>query len=106
MMFGQLRVWDVFIPSPTPIPQWFTFDLGVKARLSRFKFHHQYNTAHYVAGDPKVMEVYGSNNPNPDGSWDSWILGTFESIKPSGLASGWTEEYTVCLLRWGGFRIS
>lgn len=99
------RLWDDVWATPgvgcfhtkpnTPIPQWFTFDLGVKARLSRFKFHHQYNTAHYVAGDPKVMEVYGSNNPNPDGSWDSWIfLGTFESIKPSGLASGWTEEDT------------
>ena len=38
------------------------------------------------------MEVYGSNDPNPDGSWDSWtLLGTFESIKPSG-GSGWTSE--------------
>ncbi|MEA4917885.1 DUF5000 domain-containing lipoprotein [Proteiniphilum sp.] len=84
----------------TGIPQWFTFDLGAKARLSRFKFHHRLagssgagSDGQYSAGDPQIMEVYGSNNPNPDGSWDSWtLLGTFESIKPSGLASGWTTE--------------
>lgn len=84
----------------TGIPQWFTFDLGVQARLSRFKFHHRMASSggdasdgQYSAGDPRKMEVYGSNAPNPDGSWDeSWtLLGSFESIKPSG-GSGWTTE--------------
>ena len=84
----------------TGIPQWFTFDLGVQARLSRFKFHHRHASSsgsasdgQYSAGDPRKMEVYGSNAPNPDGSWDdSWtLLGSFESIKPSG-GSGWTSE--------------
>lgn len=38
------------------------------------------------------MEVYGSNNPAADGSWDSWtLLGQFESVKPSGDAK-WTSE--------------
>lgn len=84
----------------TGIPQWFTFDLGVRARLSRFIFHHRLagnsgaNTdGQYSAGDPRVMEIYGSNAPNPDGSWESWtLLGLFESIKPSGQTSGSTTE--------------
>jgi hypothetical protein len=84
----------------TGIPQWFTFDLGVKASLSRFKFYHRVASSsgsasdgQYSAGDPRVMEVYGSNAPNADGSWDSWtLIGRFESVKPSGQASGWTSE--------------
>lgn len=84
----------------TGIPQWFTFDLGVKSSLSRFKFYHRLASSNataadgqYAAGDPRVFEIYGSNAPNPDGSWDSWtLLGTFESIKPSGQESGWTTE--------------
>ena len=79
----------------TGIPQWFTIDLGVSARLSRFKFYHRYSTGsagQYSAGDPKIIEVYGSNEPASDGSWDSWTsLGEFQSIKPSGDAE-WTDE--------------
>lgn len=76
----------------TPIPQWFTFDLGAQARLSRFKVHHRANYA-YVAGDPKVFEIWGSNNPASDGSWDSWTqMGTFESIIPSGEETPTTED--------------
>lgn len=93
-------VWDggsVFHTKPnTGIPQWFTFDLGVTARLSRFKFYHRSTGSTdgaYYAGDPKVIEVYGSNDPNPDGSWDSWtLLGSFESKKPSGEDSPTTED--------------
>lgn len=101
------RLWDdiwgttaAFHTKPnTGIPQWFTIDLGQKARLSRFKFHHRYASSNgassdgqYSAGDPRTMEVYGSNQPNSDGSWDSWtLLGTFESIKPSG-DPRWTSE--------------
>ncbi|WP_298648081.1 DUF5000 domain-containing lipoprotein [uncultured Proteiniphilum sp.] len=85
----------------TGIPQWFTFDLGVKASLSRFKFYHRLasgtgasgSDGQYSAGDPRVMEVYGSNAPDPDGSWDNWtLIGQFESVKPSGQASGFTSE--------------
>jgi hypothetical protein len=94
-------VWNVTNPvfhtkPNTGIPQSFTFDLGVEARLNRFRFHHRYSTGvdgQYNAGDPKTMEIYGSNNPASDGSWDSWqYLGTFESIKPSGEASFTNED--------------
>lgn len=84
----------------TNIPQWFTFDMGQSARLSRFKLHHRLaggngsgSDGQYSAGAPQMWEVYGSNNPKPDGSWDdSWtLLGKFESIKPSGDPK-WTTE--------------
>jgi len=100
---GMKDLWDdvwgggnVFHTKPnTGIPQWFTFDLGVTARLSRFKFYHRDGgiAGAYYAGDPEVIEVWGSNNPPPNGSWDSWtLLGHFESVKPSGAATPTAED--------------
>ncbi len=104
---GMINVWDdvwglgspVFHTKPnTGMPQWFTFDLGLEARLSRFKFYHRYTEggtdAAYYAGDPEILEIWGSNNPNPDGSWDnSWtLMGHFQSVKPSGEAKPTAED--------------
>lgn len=101
---GLFNLWDgiwnvgspVFHTKPgTPIPQWFTFDMGVKAQLSRFKFYHRRgrNDGAYTIADPQIFEVWGSNDPNPDGSWDSWMkLGDFRSIKPSGEDEPKTNE--------------
>lgn len=77
-------------PSEPKMPQWFTFDLGAESLLSRFKFYHRAGTSgFYRGGDPKRFEIWGSNNPNVDGSWDSWILlGSFTSVKPSGRPVG------------------
>ncbi len=101
-VWGVNAAGNIFHTKPIAgnMPQWFTFDLGVKARLSRFKFYHRLagnsgagTDGQYSAGDPRIIEIYGSNAPDPDGSWDSWtLLGQFESIKPSGQASGWTTE--------------
>lgn len=79
------------------IPQWFTFDLGVTARLSRIVVYNRSSGATYIynAGSIKEWEIFGSMNPNPDGSFDSsWIPMRKEpckSFKPSGLPVG---EYT------------
>lgn len=92
--FSTQVLWDgnnrvestIFHTAPgTGIPQHFTFDMGVPAMLSRFlmysRLNHEYRFNH-----PKVFELWGSNSPNPDGSWESWtLLGTYNSIKPSGL---------------------
>lgn len=99
------NVWDVANPvfHTKPIagnmPQWFTFDLGDTIHLSRFKLYHRRGKASggtdgaFYAGDPKVIEIYGSNNPAPDGSWDSWtLLGHFTCIKPSGQTAPTTED--------------
>ncbi|MBV8251965.1 MAG: DUF4959 domain-containing protein [Chitinophaga sp.] len=83
------------------MPAWFTFDMGYQTTLSRFKLYHRSGTSGaYVGGDPKVFEIYGSNNPNPDGSWDgSWqLLGTFNSIKPTpGTAVSAEDKTFACV---------
>lgn len=105
--FGLTNLWDniwgtsaAFHTKPnTGIPQWFTIDLGVKAILSRFKFHHRLaggggagTDGQYSGGDPEILEVYGSNAPVSNGTWESWTkLGQFQSVKPSGQAK-WTNE--------------
>jgi hypothetical protein len=49
------------------------------------------------------MEVWGSIDPNPDGSWDdSWTyLATAESKKPSGLPIGQFSEEDNQILNEG-----
>lgn len=79
----------IFHTAPgTGIPQHFTFDMGVKANLSRFLMYSRLDRE-YAFNHPKVFELWGSNDPAPDGSWESWtLIGTYNSIKPSGLPLG------------------
>lgn len=69
------------------IPQHFTFDMKRTIKLSRFKMWDRPGNQYiFAVGALKRFEVWGSTNPNPDGSWDSWtLLGSYEAIKPSGL---------------------
>lgn len=72
------------------MPQWFTFDMGRTALLSRYKFWHRGGIGGsiwaYTAAAPKKWEIWGTAEaPNPDGSWDGWtLLMECESYKPSG----------------------
>lgn len=80
------------VPFLSPIPQWFTFDLGAEASVSRLRLWHRAGW-YYDLGNLKHFEVYGSNDPDPDGSWDSWTeIGEFHSVKPSGLPLGETNQ--------------
>lgn len=77
-------------------PWWFTIDLGKQYFIGRMKMLS--SPAQSSGGaysfffqntSPKVFEVWGSNDPAIDGSWDSWtLLERFESVKPSGLPIG------------------
>jgi len=68
------------------LPVWFTVDFGEKVILSRFKLWHRPNREY---NSMKYFEIWGSNDPPLDGSFDNWILlGSFESFKPSGLPAG------------------
>ena len=70
-----------------PIP--WTMDLGQEAKLSRVIVWQRNGRYLYNHGNPRKFELWGSNDPNLDGSWDSWTkLGTFEGTKPSGLPLG------------------
>jgi hypothetical protein len=71
---------------------YFSWDMGVKAKLSRFKTWQRaaWEWKHH---GPKRFEIWGANNPNPDGSFDGWTkLIDGESKKPSGLPLGKTSD--------------
>src|SRR5690606_17701764 len=73
-------------------PHWFTFDMGVEASLSQLRIWQRSISEENLLfnnANMRLFEVWGSNDPNPNGSWDSWtklLDGT--SIKPSGLPMG------------------
>jgi hypothetical protein len=93
--YGWLEeyLWDENYNPPgfateSKIPCWFTFDSGSSSALSRFKVW-QANDRLYKLQSVKTFELYGSNNPNADGSWESWTkIGSYTSVKPSGLPVG------------------
>jgi hypothetical protein len=71
-------------------PQTITIDLGVTAKLSRYKiWQRKGSTYAYNFGNPRLWEVWGSVDPADDGSFDGWFkLRDCESVKPSGLPLG------------------
>lgn len=71
-----------------PLPVWFTFDTGVLNKLSKVRFWMPQDRIYRLEA-VKSFEVWGSENPAPDGSWDSWtLLRTCEVPKPSGSPVG------------------
>lgn len=90
------------------LPQWISIDLGVKAVFSRLAYHQAgTGNGHFYNGSaPKVVEIWGSNDPDRDGSWASWdSLGTFHSFKPSGLPKGQQsdEDYQYAVIQGEDF---
>ncbi len=77
--------------SGAPIPFQFTMDMGKSAKISRLKMwaRNDNRQQYFQATHPKEFELYGSNAPALDGSWDSWtLIGTYEGVRPSGLPFG------------------
>lgn len=83
-LFTQTRSW--YTQATSGVPQHFTIYLQDTYQLSRIKLWQRGgNDYYYQAANPRHFEVYGSVDPNPDGSWESWtLLATFENMKPSG----------------------
>src|SRR3546814_7952421 len=72
-------------------PGWFTIDMGQDVLLSRMQLFQRLLLP-YCNCWARNFEIWGSNAPDDDGSWDSWmLLGKFEFKKPSGLPG---FEYT------------
>lgn len=65
-------------------PQWFTFDMGALAKISRFRVHHYWR---YIMTGARKWEMWGRPDEPPlDGSIDGWYkLCDMEQKKPSGL---------------------
>jgi hypothetical protein len=65
---------------------WFSFDMGQVAQLSRFSWWHYADPGYFMNASMRSYELWGSTNPNPNGSWDGWVkLTDCMSVKPSGL---------------------
>ncbi len=80
--------------NPVTLPCTFTWDMGIKAKLSRMRlWPRNNNDDRWSKGHPRVFEIYGSLEPNPNGSLDaSWtLLGKFVCVQPSGngIADPW-----------------
>jgi hypothetical protein len=98
MWDGETVAWPSCAYTPPTItdqgPHSITFDLGQTAQLSRLVIWDYPETisarkTYFYRGNMKNFEIWGSANPNPDGSYDSWYkLGTYQSVKPSGLPYG------------------
>ncbi len=82
-------------------PVYFTVDLGVDAKLSRFKMWHRFGTFHYAHYNPKTFEVWGASEYKAGmledywkGSWtDDWFfLGDYVTLKPSGMDGPITND--------------
>ena len=90
-------------PDGPSTPEWmtFTFDMGAAYKLTRFRIHHRGGSWVFFHGQPRYFKLYGSKYESARGINDGlddvdprykWqYLGSFESIKPSGLPLG---EYT------------
>lgn len=102
----QRFLWDENYNPPgfateNKIPCWFTFDAGESASIDRFKVW-QANDRLYDRESVKAFELYGSNNPNSDGSWESWTkIGSYSSVKPSGLPVGQTTQADIDFAKAG-----
>lgn len=77
-----------------PRPHRFTFDLGVVAKLSRFKILQRKGDWLYGHGNPKEWVMYGSETaPDASGSMDGWVkLMDCFSVKPSELPAGQVSD--------------
>lgn len=75
--------------------QWFTIDLSRPTNLTRLKIWQAPDRL-YEKESVRKFEVWGSNDPNADGSWGSWtLITTCESYKPSGLPVGENNEADI-----------
>ena len=107
------KLWDGIVGSQniyytavnSGMPTWFTFDLGVTKRLSRFLYQQRNDAAivRWGHGNPRYFEIWGSaTTPNPNGSWEGWTkLMDVESVKPSGLPVGQNSDEDLALMYKG-----
>lgn len=84
------------------LPSSITIDLGRRYQLSRFVYWPRASSSttiqyNYIFGTThvKTFELWASNSPANDGSYDSWTkIGSFESIRPSGNTAPGNEYNT------------
>ncbi|MDR2382829.1 MAG: DUF4959 domain-containing protein [Prevotellaceae bacterium] len=71
------------------MPQWWTFDMGIKGKISRIKIWQRSGGYEYNHGNLKRFELWGTNDAANLGDWNAYTrLIECENIKPSGLPLG------------------
>ncbi len=90
---GYLSIANANTTESIELPNSLTIDLGVQASISRMQiWATRYSTLSDIYGPAHLyeFEIYGSNSPNANGSWDdSWTrLGQFTSSRPTGFGFG------------------
>ncbi|MBO9659006.1 MAG: hypothetical protein J7527_09290 [Chitinophagaceae bacterium] len=88
------KLWDNTYAAPgyatavAALPLSFTFDTGESTSINRLIYWMPSDRI-FNTDAAKSFEIWGSDAPAANGSWDSWtLLGTFNSVKPSGSAPG------------------
>lgn len=84
-------------PTTAKMGDSWTMSLGVTAKLSRFKIYQRMtNDQVYTGANIKSFELFGSPHPNVNENEDTWIyMGSYESIKPSGLPHGQVSDEDI-----------
>jgi hypothetical protein len=83
-------------------PQSVTIDIGVLGQISRVRLHQRMGNYTFAEGNPRIFEIWGCQELDPTGSWDSWTkLIDCESIKPSGLPIGENTNEDIAVARDG-----
>lgn len=96
---SMLRMWnniynvdnDLFYLNPAQEKIYFSFDMGVEAKLSRFRLWTRRNYM-YQLHHIRTFEIWGTNDAvattDPD-NWNGWVkIMDCESIRPSGATEG------------------
>jgi hypothetical protein len=86
-------------------PSMITFDLGLKAKLSKVWILPFRDPTWFSFTTMKRFEIWGSANPNPNGALDaSWSkLGSYTVVRPSGRAEGQPDTPEDIALASAGF---
>lgn len=81
-------------PTTSKMGDSWTMNLGVSAKLSRFKIHQRMTSAQvYTGANIKEFELFGSPHANVNENEETWIyIGSYESYKPSGLPHGQVSD--------------
>lgn len=95
----------IFTTEGVTTPQTITIDLGVSKALSRLIYfpRTEDGTNYYRRACLKTYEVWGSNSPPANGSFDNWtLLASNTIVKPSGLPAGQesAEDKAYALKGW------
>jgi hypothetical protein len=84
-------------------PHTVTIDIGFIAKLSRLRIYQRGSGYFWIGGNLRNFEVYGRDTyPQQNGDWGGWtLLSECESIKPSGLPIGETNDDDVAIAEHG-----